>query len=531
MIPNFNSIYNFFKQRIFLDIHEKNYIHFNNKKWKKTSKITKEKKPSVILVDLFPWYPHIYIWSYISNILSTKINAEIKYYYFDFYQSNAGKFNLFIRKLVKIYESFNAKKGITEYDFKYSKKEILNFEKHFKRIKKKKDVINFKIEKLKIGSLIYDSYVRTTLEPTIKIDDRRFKVIFFRSLKIYFEIKKYFNKNNVKCVIPSHLCYMSYGIISKYAISKKIPVIKLRSDKGGQVSFRISKIDKYNLNEPPYYEYRKNFSHFSKDHQVKALKVGKEILKGRLSGNFDKYLPYMEKSQFRDKSKKISINKNNKKQKIIIFPHCFYDYPHRFRNMIFNDFYEHALYFMKQSEKYNEYDWYYKPHPTSLPGHVNIHKVLLKKFPNINYLNKDVSHKEIIRLNPKCIITNHGSVAHEYASFNIPCVNTGDNHHINYDFCLHAKSFSHLNEIMSNLDKYIKKINFDKKQIYEFLYMHNYYYPNLNNENKLIKDEYFITKNTKLNHSSKILSYIIKKDKTSYKNIIKYISDILDQNF
>ena len=253
-------------------------------------------------------------------------------------------------------------------------------------------------------------------------------------------------------------------------------------------------------------------------------------MNGRLSGSFDKYLPYMEKSQFRNQSKKIFFN-NNRKEKIIIFPHCFYDYPHRFRHMIFNDFYEHALYFMKLSRVYDKYDWYYKPHPTSLPGHVNIHKVLLKKFPQINYINKDVSHRNILKLKPKCIITNHGSVAHEYASFKVPCINTGDNHHINYDFCIHAKSFSSLNRIMHNLDKYIKNINFDNKKIYEFLYMHNFYYPNLHNEKKLIKDEYFITKNTKLNHSSKILGYLIKRDKINSKNITQYINGILDKNF
>jgi hypothetical protein len=40
----------------------------------------------------------------------------------------------------------------------------------------------------------------------------------------------------------------------------------------------------------------------------------------------------------------------NTKDKIIIFPHCFYDYPHRYRSMIFPDFYEHAVFFMNLSK-------------------------------------------------------------------------------------------------------------------------------------------------------------------------------------
>ena len=46
--------------------------------------------------------------------------------------------------------------------------------------------------------------------------------------------------------------------------------------------------------------------------------------------------------------------------------------------MIFNDFYEHANYFMKISKTLKNYDWLYKPHPHSLNGHVDIHKHLLK---------------------------------------------------------------------------------------------------------------------------------------------------------
>ena len=133
MIPSFNSIFNFFKQRIFLDKNEKDYIKFNRSKWG-FSKINKNKnknKSQVILVDLFPWYPSIYLWTYMTNLLSKKINADIKYYYFDFYQSKAGKSIFFIKKLINIYNSFNATKGLTEYDFEYSQKDYSNFIKFF----------------------------------------------------------------------------------------------------------------------------------------------------------------------------------------------------------------------------------------------------------------------------------------------------------------------------------------------------------------------------------------------------------------
>ena len=533
MIPNFNSIFNFFKQRIFLDKNEKEFVKFNRLKWNSFKIKKTNKNTPVIMVDLFPWYPSIYLWSYMTNFLSKKIGAEIKFYYFDFYQSKAGKSVFFIKKLVDIYKSFNATKGLTEYDFVLKDNVQKKYEKEFKKIKTKKNLVNYKRFGLKIGELIYDSYVRTTLEPTVNLNDLRLKKIFFRSLKIFDEVEAYFKTHNVQCVIPSHLCYMSYGIICKIALSKKIPVIKVRSDKGGQVGFRLIRIDKYNLNEPEFYNYKKTFAKMPPIKRKKGILIGKKILEGRLSGHFDKYLPYVDRSQFH-KKKLIRKNKNfrnSNKEKVIIFPHCFYDYPHRFRTMIFNDFYEHAMYFMKMSKIHDQYEWYYKPHPHSLKGHVNVHKVLLKNYPNIIYIDKNVSHRELIKLNPKCVFTNHGSVAHEYAAFNIPTINTGDNHHINYNFCINIKSKNELDKVMNNLDYYTKNFKIKKKELYEFMYMNFYYSTNLYKEKDLIEDKYFITRSSQINHSSEILKYLIKSDKKNVNKIENYVNYFLSKNF
>ena len=124
---------------------------------------------------------------------------------------------------------------------------------------------------------------------------------------------------------------------------------------------------------------------------------------------------------FRDFTNKSAINKfSTKKPKIFLFPNCFFDNPHKYRSMIFNDFYEQMKFFLDLSLKMKEYDWYYKPHPNELGKDLDIHKKLLINYPDVIYLKKNISHKQIIKSKPKCVITNHGTVAHEYASFKIP---------------------------------------------------------------------------------------------------------------
>ena len=198
--------------------------------------------------------------------------------------------------------------------------------------------------------------------------------------------------------------------------------------------------------------------------------------------------------------------------------------------MIFSDFYLQVKFFLNLSKKNNQFEWYYKPHPNELRGKLDVHKNILKDYPNVIYLDKDISHKSIIDLKPACVITNHGTVSHEYAYFNIPVINTGDNPHINYNFCLHLKSKNEIIKILNNLKNISKKINFDKKKIYEYMYLHYEYFPNLNNEKKLLKDSYFSFKNIAKNNSAKIYSKFLNQSNKTDKNIRAYVENFIDKN-
>ena len=48
-----------------------------------------------------------------------------------------------------------------------------------------------------------------------------------------------------------------------------------------------------------------------------------------------------------------------------------------------------------------------------------------------------------------------------------------------------------IEKVIKNIDYYKEKLNFDRNQIYEYLYM-NYGIFNLNYESKYLKDRYFV---------------------------------------
>jgi len=70
----------FLFNNLYLNKYDRAYIEYNKKKWN-SYKVNNNEK--IILVDLFPWNPFIHFWSYTTNIISKRLNADIRYFYFD----------------------------------------------------------------------------------------------------------------------------------------------------------------------------------------------------------------------------------------------------------------------------------------------------------------------------------------------------------------------------------------------------------------------------------------------------------------
>lgn len=446
------EIIKFFKYHIFLDKYECEYIKQNSIKWKEKDK----KKKTIVLVDLFPWYPYIHIWSFLTNLISLKKNSQIKYFYFDLNYKRKIKSKLYISKLKKIYKSFNCTEGITDYEITTSQIEIKKYRSLFNKFKKNKlKLIKFKRNNIQIGDLIYDTYLLVYKRPTADFNDENLFSLFVKGNQIFNICNNYFKKNKIECIIPSHVCYSSYGIISRIALSQNIPVFKIKSENWGKALFRLIKVEKSHLvDEHPYYNYKRTFSQFNSAIKKRARKIGKKLIIDRLSGKKDNNIPYLKLSSYNKKNELKNFNKLKKKISVIIFPHSLNDNPHRFRSMIFPDFYEQIQFIFENAKKFKGINWLYKPHPNETREMLIYHRKLAAKYANVIMLNQNISNRSLVKLQPKFILTNHGTIAHEFAYKNIPAICTGDNPHINYNFCIHPKNKK---ELISKIKYLIKK--------------------------------------------------------------------------
>lgn len=509
----------------------KRFIKHNKKKWKKNFRL---KENEVILVGLFGYYPSLYCYSYITNYCSMKDQLKIEFFSF--------REQIEVR-LEKLYESFGAQKGLTlEKSVPFEKKARELAEKIFLSLSSKRDVLDISIDNVTIGDLIYDTYLRSLVRPTIDIRDPELKNIINRALLIYYASKDYLLKKKVIAIIPDHTAYIDCGILVRLAFLKKIPVIDVHF----RPVFMVIKIDP-NLSEGmvnnakrwPYYKFREIFKQLSYEEKKKACakatssleerlsgKIDQAILQERISGKLDDAI-LKGHSAYTLEDNAPKIIKNNNKPNILIMLHDFCDSVHIYRNMLFPDFYD-WIYFLLERAVQTDFLWHVKPHPNSLISEQknimnrSVVEELKKKFPTINFLEASVSNRQIISEGIKAMFTVHGTACHEFAYLGVPVVTAGDNLHIDYNFNIHPGSIKEFESYIFSADSL--KIKIDQNEILEFFYMYYFYFREKNDSKTNPIPSHLLRKNDR---DSQILAqYMQNESRKRDEEIMSYLDTI-----
>ena len=228
----------------------------------------------------------------------------------------------------------------------------------------------------------------------------------------------------------------------------------------------------HSLPSLPHYEYAKIFSDISIKDQEKCRSDAKYILESRLNGNVDRGVWYMtNRGTYDDSPNQKAIFLNNGKPKVILMMHCFYDAPHVYQDMIFEDFHEWFDFILSMAE-IMDVDLVVKPHPNGKAYNKYIIDDFQRKYPKIRFIDKNTSNKQIISEGVNALLSVYGSVAAEFAYLGIPVLLAGDNAVAPYSFCYTAKNKEDFEYYLLNINELSSKIEFSKSSIEEFFYMH-----------------------------------------------------------
>ena len=261
-----------------LSVPDKKFINFALKKWKKSNNIEPEGE---ILIDQMFYDIYIFQLSYITNYLQIKHNLHLKHYHLIPREKILlSKFFKYFRKysrINRVYESFGSSYAFGQTYFKESEKicEHLNFT-------SKRELLNYKLENILIGDLIYDTYLRTYVQPTIDFEDPRFKLVVLNAHDIFFSCKNYLDTKKVKKIIVSHSVYIQYGILARLALSRGIDVYNALNF---ERTLKKLSLD-HHLPTPRHHLYPSLFE--VQKNQEKLREKARVVLEKRLNGEIDR---------------------------------------------------------------------------------------------------------------------------------------------------------------------------------------------------------------------------------------------------
>lgn len=392
--------------------------------------------------------------------LSMALNSRIssyrfvrKHWYSTLYQRLIFQFS-FLRAI-------GAKRNVLFYSEKKISPKMISL---FKNVTSKRDLLQFEYLGIRIGDLIYDTYLTETKQPTLNLEDKKLLLIFADCCAITENWVELMQNKSVSAVCVSHTVYKN-GIPARVCVQFGIPayqvtlssIYKLRRDRV------LAHFD--------FLDYPEEFKKLSEDQKLTGVEKARERLNRRLFFGDSPELNYLPVSAYRpirgDEPRVLEVNN---KYKVLIATHDFFDSPHCNGDTLYEDFFVWLEEVAKISLKTN-FDWYIKNHPFLRGNGAQVVDKILANFPHIKLIPPNTSHQQIKNEGINAVLTVYGTIGSEYAALGLTAVNACvTNPHSAYSFSLNPSSIQEFEETVISLDSIDHEIK--TEEIYEYFYMH-----------------------------------------------------------
>jgi hypothetical protein len=407
---------------------------------------------NLILLDDFP----IYRWAVPNFILAHQIaretNAKIAVFFFREPTKSAKSLyrKFFVDELVVIHLSMTQKLELyREY------RQLLKYLNHGESL------INYKIQGIPIGLDIYESILRSGY-PTIDIQSQKTFRIAYLGLKQFVFFRTFFKQKRIKSVLVSHDNYVGPGILAHMAFYYGVEVIL-----ANLISMTIPQRDFQSYEK--FRRYKIYGEHLNKRELSGGIEWAKLQLSLRITGSLGVGIKYQKKSAFDGANVARQTSLNNV-TKVLVLTHDFFDNPHGYARMFFDDFFAWML-FLASISLETSYEWYIKPHRDYSEKELEVLKSFISKNRKFHLVDPETSFYQLRSEGIDFALTCHGTVGHELPLLGYTVINASYNPHIAFNFNVSAKSKEDYEYILKHIADYkITEINYE--EIYMFYYIH-----------------------------------------------------------
>ena len=367
--------------------------------------------------------------------------------------------------------------------------DLINLRKHlniareayliWNELKEKNSLLKLTHRNIWIGDLVIDTYLRFKPAPTVNLQDPFLLVVLWRAIKEVHRSKAFFEKVRPLTYLTPYTTYIQHGVPARVAIECGIKVFAF-----GNYQEFVKCITSGDL------VHTKNCDKYAEDFgKIKDVELKRTqaevILKKRFSGVMDPSLSYMRESAYSHKG----IASPDVVDGFVIFLHDFYDSPHVYKDMVFDDFWDWICYTIELLESLNA-KYVIKPHPNQIELSDEVIIRLKSHYPGAVFLSENVNNVELVKAGMRCAITVYGTVAHEMAYLGVPTISCAHHPHSSFEFVFNASTLNQYSSLLTQMNNKEASLSWNiaamRRQSLEFVYMH---YMNLDyDENELLEN-------------------------------------------
>ena len=319
------------------------------------------------------------------------------------------------------------------------------------------------VDGIEVGDLLIDSYLRFKPSPEFDVKDAFVRRLVWQALRDVRQAQVYFRSVRPRWYLTSYSTYLEHGIPVRVALKHGVKVWSFGTL--GSFGKRLHETDYYHT--PDYSLYKATFDTLAC--QDDLLEVARTQLEYRLAGGIDAATSYMRNSAYGQSAGEIPSGVNGA---LVIFLHDFYDSPHAYPELIFNDFW-HWINFTIEVLKKAGINFFIKPHPNQIALSDKALDRLRQQHPELQWLGSGVSNVELVNAGMACGVTVYGTVAHELAYLGTPTICCARHPHHDFEFCRTAHSLLEYEGMLLSYQEYQISETEMRREALIFYYMNN----------------------------------------------------------
>lgn len=344
----------------------------------------------------------------------------------------------------------------------------------WKQMQQPGQAVSVCIDNMEVTDLIIDSYLRFKPAPSFNVQDPFVRELIWRALRDLHRANVYFEQTQPSLYLTSYSTYVEHGIPVRMALKHQVPVWSFGNIMrlGKQLTYE----DSYHAHN--FTTYRSEFEKL--ENQGQKLQEARTLLENRLNGGVDFATSYMRESAYTHQETPLA---QNLKDAVVVFLHDFYDSPHIYPEMVFDDFWKWIVFTIETLTKAG-IPFFLKPHPNQIALSDEALDQLKDIYPAVQWLPIKVSNKQLVQAGISCGVTVYGTVAHELAYMGVPSICCAQHPHAAFNFCRTAKTKQEYAQMLLTPTKITLSQDEMRRQALAFFYMHNLHFSEAENQFK-----------------------------------------------